>query len=131
MKDIGPADLLLGAKIHQMDDCITLDQQHFIDSLLDLYGMQNCKTVGTPLVPNEYLSPATDDEKEAFENLGINFRSAVGSINYLSTSTRPDLSHAVSSLLQYLEKPGIRHWKAFLHILKYLRGRQELGLYYN
>ncbi|MBW0539903.1 hypothetical protein O181_079618 [Austropuccinia psidii MF-1] len=131
IKDIGPADLLLGVKIQQQNDCITLDQQHFVDSLLDLYGMQHCKTVTTPLVPNEYLSPATDDERKTFEELGINFRSAVGSINYLSTATRPDLSHAVSSLSQYLEKPGIRHWKAFLHILKYLRGTQELGLYYN
>ncbi|MBW0497876.1 hypothetical protein O181_037591 [Austropuccinia psidii MF-1] len=131
IKDIGPADLLLGVKIQQQSDFITLDQQHFVDSLLDLYDMQHCKTVTTPLVPNEYLSPATDDERRIFEELGINFRSAVGSINYLSTATRPDLSHAVSSLSQYLEKPGIRHWKAFLHILKYLRGTQELGLHYN
>ncbi|MBW0571605.1 hypothetical protein O181_111320 [Austropuccinia psidii MF-1] len=131
IKDIGPADLLLGVKINQLEDCITLDQQHFIDSLLDLYGMQNCKTVSTPLVPNEYLSPATDEERKTFEEMGINFRSAVGSINYLSTATRPDLSHVVSSLSQYLEKPGTRHWKAFLHVLKYLRGTQELGLHYN
>ncbi|MBW0498794.1 hypothetical protein O181_038509 [Austropuccinia psidii MF-1] len=131
IKDIGPAYLLLGVKIHQLDYCITLDQQHFINSLLDLYGMQNCKTVDTPLVPNDHLTPATDDERKAFENMGINFRSAVGSINYLSTATRPDLSHAVSSLSQYLEKPGTLHWKAFLHVLKYLRGTQELGLHYN
>ncbi|MBW0565459.1 hypothetical protein O181_105174 [Austropuccinia psidii MF-1] len=120
-KDIGPADLLLGVKIQKLEDCITLHQQHFVDSLLDLYGMQNCKTVSTTLVPNEYLSPATKDERKTFNEMNINFRSAVGSINYLSTATRPDLSHAVSSLSQYLENPGIRHWKAFLHVLKYLR----------
>ncbi|MBW0474222.1 hypothetical protein O181_013937 [Austropuccinia psidii MF-1] len=119
IKDIGPADLLLGVKIHQLDYCITLDQQHFINSLLDLYGIQNCKTVITPLVPNEYLSPATDSKKKAFENMGIKFRSVVGSLNYLSTAICPDLAHAVSSLLQYLEKPGTHHWKAFLHVLKY------------
>ncbi|MBW0487660.1 hypothetical protein O181_027375 [Austropuccinia psidii MF-1] len=129
VKDVGPADLLLGVKIHQLDNYITLDQQHFIDSLLDLYGMQNCKSVDTPLVPNDYLTPATDDERKAFGDMGINFRSAVGSINYLSTATRPDLSHAVSSLSQYLEKPGTRHWKDFLHVFKYLRGTQELGLH--
>ncbi|MBW0553253.1 hypothetical protein O181_092968, partial [Austropuccinia psidii MF-1] len=130
IKDIGPSDLLLGVKIQQQDDCITLDQQHSVDSLLDLYGMQHCKTVSTPLVPNEYLSPETDDERRIFEELGINFRRAVGSINYLSTPTQQDLSHAVSSLSQYLEKHCIQDWKAFLHILKYLRGTQELGLYY-
>ncbi|MBW0491282.1 hypothetical protein O181_030997 [Austropuccinia psidii MF-1] len=70
MKDIGPANLLLGVKIQQINNCLTLDQQHFIDSLLDLYGMQNCKTVSTPLVPNEYLSPATDNKTETFSAWG-------------------------------------------------------------
>ncbi|MBW0578729.1 hypothetical protein O181_118444, partial [Austropuccinia psidii MF-1] len=96
IKDIGPADLLLGVKIHQLDNCITLDQQHFVDSLLDLYSMQNCKSVDTPIVANDYITPATDDERKAFGDMGINFRSAIGSINYLSTATRPELSHAVS-----------------------------------
>ncbi|MBW0520963.1 hypothetical protein O181_060678 [Austropuccinia psidii MF-1] len=66
IKDIGPADLL----------------------------MQHCKTVRTPLFPNEYLSPETNDKRRIFKALGINFRSAVSSINYLSTATQPDLSHA-------------------------------------
>ncbi|MBW0465595.1 hypothetical protein O181_005310 [Austropuccinia psidii MF-1] len=45
IKDIGPAELLLGVKIHQMDGCITLYQQHFVDSLLDLYDADwgNCR----------------------------------------------------------------------------------------
>ncbi|MBW0495565.1 hypothetical protein O181_035280 [Austropuccinia psidii MF-1] len=107
IKDIGPADLLLGVRIQQLDECIMLNQQHFVDSLLDLYGMKNCKTVGTPLVPNEYPLPETDEERRKFEEIGINFRSAVGSFNYLSTVTHPALSHAVSSLSQYLEKPGM------------------------
>ncbi|MBW0584321.1 hypothetical protein O181_124036 [Austropuccinia psidii MF-1] len=62
-KDIGPSDLLLGVKIQQQDDYIILDQQHFVNSLLDLYSMQHCKAVNTPLVPNEYLSPATNDKR--------------------------------------------------------------------
>ncbi|MBW0462418.1 hypothetical protein O181_002133 [Austropuccinia psidii MF-1] len=98
IKDLGPADLLLGVKIQQLDDGLTLYQQNFVDSLLDLYGTQNCKTIETPLVPNENISAATEDEKKAFDQMKINFRSAVGSINYLSTATRPDLSHAVRSI---------------------------------
>ncbi|MBW0505351.1 hypothetical protein O181_045066 [Austropuccinia psidii MF-1] len=131
IKDMGPADLLLGVKISQLDNGIGMDQQHFVESLLELYGMQDCKPVSTPLVPNKHLGPATEEERTAFDALQINFRSAVGSINYLSTATRPDLSFAVSSLSQHLEKPGIQHWKAFLHVLKYLRGTQEVGLWYS
>ncbi|MBW0510420.1 hypothetical protein O181_050135, partial [Austropuccinia psidii MF-1] len=131
IKDIGPADLILGIKITQSEEKVTLDQRHFSEALLNLYGMSECKEATTPLVPNEHLGPATDKEVASFKILGISFRSAIGSLNYLSTATRPDLAHAVSSLSQYLESPGIQHWKGFLHVLRYLKGSQEVGLHYH
>ncbi|MBW0533978.1 hypothetical protein O181_073693 [Austropuccinia psidii MF-1] len=121
-KDIREEDLMLGIKIQKMKNSISLDQQHFTEALLEQYGMNACKTVTTPLTPNEHLRPATDNKTSAFKNLKVNYRSAIGSIDYLSTATRPDLSFSVSTLSQYLEWPGMKHWQAFLHFLKYLRG---------
>ncbi|MBW0543256.1 hypothetical protein O181_082971 [Austropuccinia psidii MF-1] len=118
IKDIGPADLLMGVKIQHLEKGITLYQEHFFDSLLELYGMRNCKSISMPLVPNDHIGAATKDEEKAFKSMKVNFRSAIGSINYLRTSTCPDLSHAVSSLSQHLERPGIHHWIDFLHVLK-------------
>ncbi|MBW0539129.1 hypothetical protein O181_078844 [Austropuccinia psidii MF-1] len=79
---------------------------------------------------NEHLLPETSDEVAKLKLLKVNFRSAIGSINYLSSATRPDLSFAVSTLSQYLECPGIRHWHAFLHVLRYLKGTQDMGIHY-
>ncbi|MBW0507844.1 hypothetical protein O181_047559 [Austropuccinia psidii MF-1] len=121
---------MLGIKINQNFNEISLNQQHFTESLLELYGMAHCKLVAAPLLPHEHLLPASDKEREDFKKLKINYRSAIGSINYLSVATRPDISFAVSALSQYLEKPGINHWNAFLHVLRYLRESQELGLIY-
>ncbi|MBW0483818.1 hypothetical protein O181_023533 [Austropuccinia psidii MF-1] len=109
IKDTGPVELLLGVKIQHLEEGITLDQKHFVDSLLDHYRMKNCKSVNTLLVPNEHIAAATKDEEKAFKSIKVNFRSAVGSINYLSTATCPNLSHAVSSLSQHLERHGICH----------------------
>ncbi|MBW0557470.1 hypothetical protein O181_097185 [Austropuccinia psidii MF-1] len=131
IKDIGTADLLLGVKVDHSSHHVSLDQQHFTESLLELYGMSNCRPVATPLLPNKHLSPATDDEVSAFNSLGISYRSTIGSINYLSTATLPDLSFAVSSLSQLLECTGLRRWKAFLHVLPYLRGTPNVGLVYS
>ncbi|MBW0478816.1 hypothetical protein O181_018531 [Austropuccinia psidii MF-1] len=39
IKDSGPADLMLGIKINHFNDEISLDQQHFTESLIHLYGM--------------------------------------------------------------------------------------------
>ncbi|MBW0518198.1 hypothetical protein O181_057913 [Austropuccinia psidii MF-1] len=131
IKDIGPADLMLGVKILRTNLLITLDQQHFTEALLDLYGLSKCKPVSTPLLPNVHMSPATEDKIKKFKVLAVNYCSVIGSINYLRTATRPDLSQSVSSLLQFLENPGIQHWNAFLHILRYLKGTQDMSLVYS
>ncbi|MBW0467255.1 hypothetical protein O181_006970 [Austropuccinia psidii MF-1] len=95
-----------------------------------MYGLSQCKLVTTPSEPHFYLHPATVEELAKLQSLGVNYQSAIGSINYLSTATRPNLSHAFSSLSQALESPGINHWNGFLHILRYLKGTQGLGLVY-
>ncbi|MBW0485364.1 hypothetical protein O181_025079 [Austropuccinia psidii MF-1] len=105
-----------------MENGISLYQQHFTEALLEQYGMDACKAMLTPLTPNKNLRLATDNEMVAFKNLKMNFRSSIGSINYLSTASRADILFAVSTLSQYLEQPGIKHLQALLHFLKYLRG---------
>ncbi|MBW0495113.1 hypothetical protein O181_034828 [Austropuccinia psidii MF-1] len=130
IKDVGQANLILGIKVCHSDTHVLLDQQHFTESLLHLYGMESCRPVLTPLPPNEHLQLPAPGEINEFKRLHINYQSAIGSINYLSTATRPDLAFAVSSLSQFLQQPGIDHWKAFFHVPQYLQGTQDLGLVY-
>ncbi|MBW0486551.1 hypothetical protein O181_026266 [Austropuccinia psidii MF-1] len=112
-KLLGSAELMLGIKIVQEPKTITFTQSHYIDSLLESYGMTNCKPTATPLIPNIHLEAATRTEEEEFLSLKVNYCSAVGSLSYLSTATRPNLSYSISALSQFLENPGILHWKAF------------------
>jgi hypothetical protein len=78
MKDLGQADILLGIKIFHNPSAIIMTQHHYINSLLDLYGMTNCCPVSTPLVPNSHLTAASVEEIDRFNSLGVNFCSAVG-----------------------------------------------------
>ncbi|MBW0463188.1 hypothetical protein O181_002903 [Austropuccinia psidii MF-1] len=91
-KMMGLAYLMLGIKITHHPNSITLSQSHYINSLLDLYGIPECKPMATPLIPNPHLEAASDLERVAFLSLNINFCSAIESLRYLSTATRPDLS---------------------------------------
>ncbi|MBW0569019.1 hypothetical protein O181_108734, partial [Austropuccinia psidii MF-1] len=129
-KLLGLAKLMLGIKIVHEPKTITLTQSHYIDSLLESYGMSNCKPTATPFIPNSHLEAASKTEQEEFLSLKVNYRSAVGSLSYLSTATRPDLLYSISALSQFLENSGILHWKAFLHVLKYLKGTNNVGLMY-
>ena len=78
-----------------------------------------------PLQQN--TKPQSDDgSKEADATL---YKQLVGSLIYLTT-TRPDLSYAVSILSQFMSKPLESHWIVDKGILRYLRGTLDYGIIY-
>jgi hypothetical protein len=60
----------------------------------------------------------------------VPYREAIGSLMYAAVATRPDISFAVSALLQFLENPGQLHWEAVKRILRYLFGTKDHALTY-
>ncbi|KAF2321319.1 hypothetical protein GH714_038604 [Hevea brasiliensis] len=64
------------------------------------FGMQNCKEVNTPLVPNEKLS-IMDTGKKVDASV---YRSLIGCLLYLSV-TRPDAMYAISMLSRFMQAP--------------------------
>jgi hypothetical protein len=128
MEDLGPLKHLLGMKIDTVGRSLHLSQPVYLQKILASYNMVEARTVETPLVPNTRLLPATPADREDFLKLGINYRRAIGLLNYLAVSTRPDISFAMSQLSQYLEHPGKTHWDACIHLLRYLAGTPSRGL---
>ena len=60
----------------------------------------------------------------------IPYRSAIGSLMYLSTYTRPDIFAAVSELSKFSQNPGVAHWKGVKRVLRYVSGTVGGGLLY-
>ena len=60
----------------------------------------------------------------------IPYREAIGSLMYAAIATRPDISFAVSTLLQFLENPGEVHWEATKRVFRYLAGTRGHALTY-
>ncbi|MBW0476616.1 hypothetical protein O181_016331 [Austropuccinia psidii MF-1] len=109
IKDIGPADLMLGVKVTQSESFLSLDQHHFDESPLELYGMRDCRPVSTPLIPNHHFATARKEDRSSFSPISL----------------------IPCTLSQFLEHLGMTRWKAFLHVLRYLRGTQDLALVYH
>jgi len=89
--------------------------------------MQDAKSVATLVDTSTKLVKAVEDDVLADQSL---YQSAVGSLLYLSTSTRPDIAFAESNVAKFSANPTKRHWTGVKRILRYLKGTSDLGLHY-
>jgi hypothetical protein len=113
----------------QEADSVTLTQSHYINTQLERFKSQHLYPASTPIKLNSHLVKASKEEREAHLSSGNDFRSLVGALNYLSVTTRPDITFAVSSLSQFLNEPGsAQYWEAGIQVLRYLKGTKEIGL---
>jgi hypothetical protein len=61
-------------------------------------------------------------------DLGFNYRSAVGKLNYLAQTTRPDIMYATHQIAKYSSNPRQSHGEAILYLVRYLKKTCNLGL---
>lgn len=114
--------------VKQEASAVTLSQEHYIDSQLERFNCQDLYPASTPMKPKGQLIKATKAERLELIESGNNYRSLVGALNYISMTTRPDITFAVSCLSQYLNEPGSKHWEAGIQVFRYLKGTKEIGL---
>ena len=122
---LGPVHHLLGVRISQeKDNSLYLDQEVYIDKILERFGMPKCYSVATPLEPGNKLSkgdsPTSEEERARVTNLP--YRELVGSLMYLAQSIWPDICYTVAKLGQFANNPGWSHWSAGKRVLRYLKG---------
>ena len=71
------------------------------------------------------------DNNEELLGLEVPYLSAIGALMYLANNTRPDIAFSVNLLARYSSSPTKRHWNGIKHILRYLRGTIDMGLFYS
>uniref|UniRef100_A0A0A9GAH2 Reverse transcriptase Ty1/copia-type domain-containing protein n=1 Tax=Arundo donax TaxID=35708 RepID=A0A0A9GAH2_ARUDO len=100
MSDLGPLRYFLGIEVTNMSDGYYLSQQKYIQDIMDRSGFIDNRIAETPMELNLQLR-ATDGEP--LED-STRYRHLVGSLVYLGI-TRPDISHAVHILSQFVCSP--------------------------
>lgn len=132
MKDMGPAQQILGMKISRdrKNSRLWLSQEAYIEKALDRFNMSKAKPVISPLAGHFKLStkqcPTSEEEKEEMKK--VPYSSAVGSLMYVMVCTRPYIAHAVGVVSRFLSNPGKEHWAAVKWIFRYLRGTSRMCL---
>ena len=129
VKDLGDLHYLLGVAVNQnhAEKSIWIGQPTYTSTILEKFGMKEAKPIATPVNTDSKLVKATEKDELVDKYL---YQSAVGSLQYLSTMTRPDITYAVSNVAKFCSNPTKEHWTSVKRIMRYLKGTQNYGLLY-
>ena len=125
MSSMGEMNFFLGLKIEQSKEGILIHQEKYVHEILEKFQMVDCKSASTPILVNDHLSADLSGPHVNEKT----YRSMIGSLMYL-TASRPDITFAVSSCSRYQASPRESHDVAVKRILRYLKGKPRLGLWY-
>ena len=126
-----PATYFLGVEINQRSDgSVKISQGAYTKKLLDQFGMSECRPCVTPIISSENTVVNEKVDSTETESVKFPYRSAVGALMYLMTTTRPDIAYAVSVVSRKLENPTNGDVVQVKRIFRYLRGTADVGIVY-
>eukprot|EP00253_Pinus_taeda_P035327 PITA_35327 len=125
MKDMGLMHYFLGMEVWQKDGEVFVSRGKYANETLRRFHMEKFKPMQTPLAGNWRKEDATSGEVVE----ATVYRKLVGSLMYL-VNTRKDFCYAVNQLSQAMVQPSKLFWKEAKHILRYLIGTSQYGLWY-
>ncbi|CAI7785086.1 unnamed protein product, partial [Closterium sp. NIES-54] len=110
-KALGPVGYYLGLHVErdEVKGWLRLHQHKYLAAMGEKYGLEDGRTVKTPL-PSGFQLHLDEEEGEVLEyELQRRFQSMVGSLMYASVNTRPDIAFSVSQLARVVSRPLQEH----------------------
>jgi hypothetical protein len=98
-------------------------RQNFLD-VPQRFGMEDYKPCATQCVAKKTV----DEESTDMNYTSFAYREVVGSLLYLSTVMRPDISFTVGMLSHAMAAPSARNVVAVKRLIRYLSGTRNYGL---
>ena len=71
------------------------------------------------------------EENEELLGPKIRYLNAIGALMYLANYIQLDITFSINLLARYNSTPTKRHWNGIKHVLRYLRGTCDMGLFYS
>jgi hypothetical protein len=126
MTDGGEIKYILGIQVLRTGETLQLSQSHYIRELIREYLPENDKVEKSPLVIG--YKPGESQTTRLTEREHSRYRKIVGSLQYASQGTRPDITFAVQFLSRSLHAPTNGDLRNAERTLRYLRKTQNLVL---
>ncbi|KAI3818972.1 hypothetical protein L1987_12794 [Smallanthus sonchifolius] len=125
MSSMGEMKFFLGLQVDQSESGILIHQEKYVKEILTKFKMADSHPIKTPVEVRHCLTPDVDGES-IDQHL---YRSMIGSLMYL-TASRPDIMFAVCLCARFQANPKLSHLSAVKRILRYLKYKPKLGLWY-
>jgi len=129
VQDLGEVHYYLGIEIIRDPKGITLTQQGFITKVLNRFKLDDLVEYSTPLPQGCILESAKEGEKASLEDTRL-YQQQIGSLMYLMTQTRPDISYPLGLLARFMSNPTRQHFLALNRLWGYLKRTKNYGLVY-
>lgn len=121
-------DIFVGLEIERgRDSCISINVSTFIHRIIKRFGLTDANGLKIPADPNVCL---TDPQHEPSEET-VPYRELIGSLIFIATTCRPDISYITNVLSRYMNNYGRIHWNAAKRVVRYLKETDDLGIIYN
>jgi len=121
MSDLGLLSYYFGLEVRQTSSGISIGQAAYAAKLLARSGMEGCNACAVPMERKLKLSK----DSECPPVNATEYRSIVGGLRYL-----PDLAYSVGFVSHFLEEPKEDHYAAVKHLLRYVAGTLDHGVFY-
>jgi len=125
MKGLRLMHYFLGMEVWQGYEELIISHGKYANEILKKFHMERSKPMETPLAGNWRKDDATSGEVVE----ATIYRKLVGSFMYL-VNTQPNICFLVNQLSQEMVKETKICWKVAKHVLRYLRGTTQFGLWY-
>jgi len=120
-----PADYV-GVNIRRLKNgSYEFTQKALIDAIINDVDIGDAYTKPVPAKVTLHLHAFKSSPK--FDGR-FHYRSAVGKLNYLAQTTRPDIMYAVHQIAKYSSDPRTEHGEAIIYLVHYLKATRHLGL---
>ena len=135
IKDLGKTRYCLGLQIEYCLNGVLIHQSSYTEKVLKRFYMDKSHPLSSPMVVRS-LEVTKDpfrpkEENEELSGSKVPYLSAIGALMYLVNYIQPDITFSVNLLARYSSAPPKRHWNGIKHILRYLRGTSDMGLFYS
>ncbi|KAK6143122.1 hypothetical protein DH2020_023470 [Rehmannia glutinosa] len=125
MSMMGELTFFLGLQVKQLKDGTFISQTKYTRDLMKKFGMEEKSSVKIPI--NTSVKMDMDADGKAIDQ--TRYRALIGSLLYL-TASRPYITFVVGVCARFQSAPKESHMTATKRILRYLKGCQEVDLWY-